>query len=169
MTTHQTSADQAVERRYHVDGSVPDKDAVWVFGSNLAGRHGAGAALVARTQFGAQYGVGCGPTGQSYAIPTKDGRNGGRLTNPAELLPLAEVKRHIDAFVGYASANPSFRFVVTRIGCGLAALTDAEVAPLFAGAPANCSFAYEWRTYLEPSLKAATPSPAALGNRPRLR
>lgn len=138
-------------RAYHRDGSVPDGDAIWVFGSNLAGRHGAGAAKVAAELFGARRGVGVGPTGRSYAIPTKDGRSGGKLTDANECLALEIVRSNIERFLSHARANPNTRFVVTRVGCGLAGFADEDIAPFFASAPMNCSFASEWRQHLEPS------------------
>lgn len=152
----------AMSRRYHRDGTVPDLGAIWVFGSNLAGRHGAGAAKVAKEQFGARYGVGVGATGRAYAIPTKDGRSGGKLTDPAELLSLDSVRQHIEHFIEYARANPGLSFTVTRVGCGLAAFADKDIAPLFACAPANCTFAQEWRAFLE-----STNRPTATRLRPR--
>lgn len=142
---------------FHVDGSLPASGDVWVFGSNLAGRHGAGAAKVAREAFGAQPGVGAGPTGQCYAIPTKDGRNGADLKDPVQTLPIHEVRAHVAAFLGYAKAHPELRFFVTRVGCGRAGWTDAEMAPLFRGAPSNCSFATEWQSNLS-TTAATTPA-----------
>lgn len=68
---------------------------IFVFGSNLAGRHGKGAALYAREHYGAVYGVGVGPTGSAYAIPTKDGK--------LRTLPLDQIKKHVDAFLAYAA------------------------------------------------------------------
>jgi hypothetical protein len=126
--------------QYHPDGTVPNLDFIWVFGSNLAGRHGAGAALVATTRFGAPLGKGVGPIGQSYAIPTKD-RNLRRLS-------LAEIKQHVDNFLTYADAKPKLKFWVTRVGCGLAGFSNEQVAPLFKSAPTNCNFAQEWRPWL---------------------
>ena len=148
--------------RFHRDGSLPQSDAIWVFGSNLAGRHGLGAALVARERFAAVPGVGAGRTGRAYAIPTKDGRGGQRLTDPAATLPLQEARENIRAFIAYAKAHPELSFFVTRIGCGHAAFADAQIAPLFHDAPNNCSFADEWRPLLEASLR-----PGANSARPR--
>ena len=45
---------------------------IFVFGSNIRGIHGAGAALYARQHCGAICERGVGPQGRSYAIPTKD-------------------------------------------------------------------------------------------------
>lgn len=110
---------------------------VFVFGSNLAGRHGKGAALYARQHHGAIYGHPVGPQGNSYAIPTKDER--------LCTLPLDIVQHHVRVFLFYASQNPTTQFQVTRIGCGLAGYTDAEIAPMFADAPANCILPDGWR------------------------
>jgi hypothetical protein len=112
------------------------KRRVFVFGSNLAGRHGAGAALAARRQHGAEYGVGVGPTGWAYAIPTKD--------EQLRTLPLAEIQPHVDEFLRYAREHPDKVFYVTRVGCGLAGYTDRDIAPMFALAPSNCDLPTEW-------------------------
>lgn len=110
---------------------------VFVFGSNLAGRHGRGAALEARRAHGAESGVGSGPTGRAYAIPTKDER--------LNSLPLPVIACHVRAFVAYAESRPSDRFRVTRVGCGLAGYVDAQIAPMFSGAPQNCDLPDGWR------------------------
>lgn len=125
---------------YHEDMTSAPKEYVFVFGSNLAGFHGAGAALAAYKFYGAALGVGEGPTGRSYAIPTKD--------HSIETLPLEEVVKAVKRFIMYTHANPDKLFFVTRVGCGLAGFTDDEIAPLFHGA-INCSFAQEWAEYLE--------------------
>lgn len=101
-------------------------DEVFVFGSNLAGRHGKGAARAA-LQWGAAYGQASGLQGRTYGIPTKD-------ANVEYTLPIAEIKPYVDSFIKFAADNPHLTFLVTEIGCGLAALTPEEVAPLFAGA-----------------------------------
>ena len=93
-------------------------DEVFVFGSNLAGMHGGGAAWVAFRKFGAVMGWGVGPQGQSYAIPTMQGG-------------IDTIKPYVDAFIDYAKAHPESFFYVTRIGCGIAGFTDSEIAPLF--------------------------------------
>jgi hypothetical protein len=110
---------------------------VFVFGSNLAGRHGKGAALHASREHGAVHGVGVGRTGNAYAIPTKDAK--------LRTLPLSEIKNYVDEFLRYAKAHPDLRFEVTRIGCGLAGYTDAQMAPMFADAPASCELPHGWR------------------------
>lgn len=104
---------------------------IFVFGANLAGRHGKGAALIAARKYGAVQGVGVGRQGRSYAIPTKDAR--------LFTLPLAAIREHVRDFMLYATARPHERFYVTRIGCGLAGYSDEDIAPLFEGAPSNCT------------------------------
>ncbi len=110
---------------------------IFVFGSNLAGRHGKGAALTARQQYGAAYGVGEGPTGQAYALPTKD--------RDLRTLPLPHIGQAVQRFLRYAAAHPELTFQVTRIGCGLAGYTDDQIAPMFQAAPANCLLPAGWR------------------------
>lgn len=124
----------------HKDGTLPNYPAIFVFGSNLAGRHGAGAARVACHRFGANYGIGQGRTGNTFAIATKNAN--------LCVLSLEDVRYGVDGFLEYAKAHPDLRFFVTRIGCGLAGLADADIAPMFRGAPANCDFPEEWSHYL---------------------
>lgn len=111
-------------------------NAVFVFGSNRRGAHGGGAAAAAYANYGAKWGQGEGHFGRSYALPTKD--------THINTLPIDEVREHIDRFQAYARAHPELVFAVTRIGCGLAGFTDAQIAPLFAGAPANCKLPIGW-------------------------
>ena len=96
-------------------------DEVFVFGSNLAGMHGGGAAYVAFRQFGAVMGCGVGLRGQSYAIPTMQGG-------------VETIKPYVDDFISFAKVHPELFFFVTRIGCGIAGFRDKEIAPLFAEA-----------------------------------
>lgn len=102
---------------------------VFVFGSNLAGRHGRGAALFARQHRGAVYGRGEGYQGNSYAIPTK----GVRL----EVLNLDEIEYWCDRFIRFAVSRPDLTFQLTPIGCGLAGYKHKQIAPFFAHAPDN--------------------------------
>ena len=113
---------------------------VFVFGSNLAGIHGAGAAKVALAKHGATWGRGTGLMGASYALATKDER--------VRTLPIGEVQRHVERFIRFAESRPDLRFKVTQVGCGLAGLTPAQVAPMFMGAPGNCTFDSAWRPWL---------------------
>jgi len=137
------------ERRFHADGSLPQNGEVLVFGSNLAGRHGRGSALVARLKFGAIYGQGIGRQGQSYAVPTKDGRPGSfSLSDPRATLPVETIQRSVAEFIAYAKAHDTEQFLVVRLGCDLAAHDDADIAPLFVDAPSNCSFPDTWSPWL---------------------
>jgi hypothetical protein len=135
---------------FHTDGSRPSEDMIFVFGSNLAGIHGAGAARAATDYYGAEMGVGFGPTGNSYAIPTKDMK--------IKTLPLEEIQPYIEGFVKMTERlheedrmingdriNPLF--FVTRVGCGLAGYRDRDIAPFFKGA-VRCSFAEQWKPFL---------------------
>lgn len=113
---------------------------IFVFGSNLSGIHGAGAARFALDKKGAKYGKGIGLQGQSYALPTK-GIN-------ISFMPLAEVEVHIDAFKDFAMDHPNVEFQVTQVGCGRAGFTKEQIAPLFKGSPSNCYFDLEWQPLL---------------------
>jgi hypothetical protein len=120
---------------------------IFVFGSNLAGRHGAGAAKWAHIHRGAIYGQGVGRQGDSYAIPTKDGRNRADLKDPKQTLSLAAIKAEVRHFLHYARSNPHLTFEVTPIGCGLAGYKYSEIGPLFADAPPNVKLPAEFRPY----------------------
>jgi len=100
-----------------------DGRSIFVMGSNLLGVHGKGAALEAVKHWGAKRGQGIGRQGMSYAIPTK------RTWRTS--LTLGEVRFHVAAFFEYAKANPEFRYLITRIGCGYAGFTDDQIAPMF--------------------------------------
>lgn len=91
---------------------------VFVFGSNLAGFHGGGAASVAHCKFGAVWGQGVGLQGQSYAIPTMQGG-------------VETIRPYVDEFIVFAKQHPELTFLVTRIGCGIAGFADEDIAPLF--------------------------------------
>jgi len=134
---------------YHADGTLPSDDtSVLVFGSNLAGRHGKGAALVAKERFGATPGVGRGRQGRSYGIPTK--------REDLTVRSLAEIHVDVAAFIEHAQKHPETPFFVTRIGCQLAGYSDSEIAPLFAEAPANCNFPESWQEWLQPAQEVET-------------
>lgn len=115
------------------------KNAIFVFGSNLAGRHGKGAALEAKNLYGAVYGVGIGLRGRSYAIPTKD--------EHLNTLPLERIQSYITHFLNFARANPQLRFAVTPIGCGLAGYKPHQIAPMFAAASNNVTLPQGWDRY----------------------
>ena len=111
-----------------------DKKEIFVFGSNLAGMHGGGAAYIAHEKFGAEWGVGVGRTGQCYAIPTMQGG-------------VETIRPYVDEFIQYAQQHPDLIFLVTRIGCGIAGFTDQQIAPLFKLAKdfENVAFPAGWR------------------------
>ena len=94
---------------------------IFVFGSNLQGMHGGGAAYIAYRKFGAIMGQGVGLQGQSYGIPTMQGG-------------VDTIKPYVDEFIEFAEQHQEMTFLVTRIGCGIAGFTDEEIAPLFEAA-----------------------------------
>ena len=91
---------------------------IFVFGSNLAGMHGGGAAWIAYERFGAIMGQGVGLQGQSYAIPTMQGG-------------VETIKPYVDEFIDFAKQHPEMKFFVTKIGCGIAGFMIDDIAPLF--------------------------------------
>ena len=95
-----------------------NENEIFVFGSNLDGLHGGGAARIAYDKFGAIWGQGVGLQGQSYGIPTMHGG-------------VDVIKPYVDEFINFAKSHPEFKFLVTRIGCGIAGFNDKEIAPLF--------------------------------------
>lgn len=99
------------------------KDVIFVFGSNEAGIHGAGAAKTALNKFGAVYGQGEGLYGQSYAIPTKD--------KYIKTLPYCRIETYVDNFMWYAKDHPELVFYVTEVGCGLAGLSQDKIGHIF--------------------------------------
>lgn len=95
---------------------------IFVFGSNIQGMHGGGAAWVANQKFGAQWGVGEGLTGRTYALPTMEGE--------------ASMRRAVERFTTCAKEHPELTFLVTAVGCGIAGYTPQQVAPMFRAAAA---------------------------------
>jgi len=110
---------------------------VFVFGSNLAGRHSKGAALFALQKHGAVYGKGEGIQGRSYAIPTKDAK--------LNSLPLSEIVTHVQKFLDYAQYHKSVTYLLTPIGCGLAGYKYSDIAPMFKDAPKNVELPKEFQ------------------------
>ncbi|MBQ2075661.1 MAG: hypothetical protein II462_06870 [Muribaculaceae bacterium] len=94
---------------------------IFVFGSNLKGMHAGGAARVAVDKFGAVWGQGVGMQGQCYAIPTMQGG-------------VETIQPYVDDFIAYARQHPEYKFLVTRIACGIAGFRVEEIAPLFKAA-----------------------------------
>lgn len=110
---------------------------IFVFGSNLAGRHGKGAALFAKKNHGAILGQGRGLQGNSYAIPTKD--------HNLNTLPLNEISFFVKTFLLFAEENTDMIFNVTPIGCGLAGYRYSDIAPLFRDCPENVRLPKEFQ------------------------
>lgn len=106
-----------------------EKNEIFVFGSNLAGLHGRGAAKTAHRKFGAIMGCGEGLQGQSYGIPTKDEK--------LKTLCLVQIAINVTRFLRFAESLPDLRFLVTTIGCGLAGYKSSQIAPMFTNAPVN--------------------------------
>lgn len=106
---------------------------IFVFGSNLEGQHMGGAAKMAYEKFGAEWGVGDGPTGRCYAIPTMQGG-------------LRDIRPYADKFIAYAKEHPNNRFLLTRVGCGIAGFNDDDMAQLFEDAldVPNITYPREW-------------------------
>lgn len=98
------------------------REVVFVFGSNLAGRHGKGAALEAAQNWGAEYGVGEGRTGSSYALPTKD--------ENIKTLPLEDIKNAFSRFWEYVGDHPEIQFLLTPVGTGLAGYSLSQIKTL---------------------------------------
>lgn len=114
---------------------------IFVFGSNLAGRHGKGAALFARQHHGAIYGKGIGLQGNSYAIPTKDER--------LRTLHLDAIAAYVAMFLEEALSRPDLTFKVTPIGRGLAGYKPEQIAWMFdLPCPRNVILPEEFRTAL---------------------
>lgn len=109
---------------------------VFVFGSNLEGVHGKGAAKEVLDHWGARWGVGNGMCGNSYALPTK--------WTWRKSMTISEVAESVRAFLGYAAGSER-TFLVTKIGCGYAGFTEDEIRPVFQNAPPNCVLPEGWR------------------------
>ena len=112
----------------------------FVFGSNEAGVHGAGAAKFAYENKGARWGKSYGHYGDSFAIPTKD--------EYIETMPLDRIQEYVTGFLAYARGHRKVKFQVTAIGCGLAGFKHKDIAPMFRMAPSNCSFDTQWEPWL---------------------
>ena len=118
---------------------------IFVFGSNLAGVHGAGSARYACMEKGAVYGCGIGLQGNSYAIPTKD--------EYIDSLSLNKIQIHIRNFISFAENNPEMEFDIVAIGCGLAGFAPEQIAPMFKNAPKNCNLPKEFTDIINKETK----------------
>lgn len=121
---------------------LPGDDRVFVFGSNLAGLHGAGAARYAKRHLCAYTGQGEGlmpdeKDPMCYALPTKD--------RQIVTLPLLEIRRNVMRFLDVAASRPGLVFFVSKVGCGLAGCDEVDIAQMFNGAPGNCDLPPGWR------------------------
>ena len=116
---------------------TPSDPRVFVFGSNIRGIHGGGAAAYAARQLGAEHGIGEGRTGRTYALPT--------CAAPGVPLSIERVAEHVARFLEHARAFPAITFYVSEVGCGIAGFTAEQIAPLFATAPPNCDMPPGWR------------------------
>ena len=119
---------------------------IFVFGSNLAGHHGGGAARVALNRFGAIWGQGEGLQGNSYAIPTMQGG-------------VETIKPYVDNFIEFAEYEKALTFYVTKIGCGIAGFRIEQIAPLFRNAYnlPNVILPIEFAVYIENENSAIHP------------
>lgn len=124
-----------------MDKAIKDGKAIFVFGSNLAGAHGAGAAAYAVKHWGAVFGKGIGLHGMSYAIPTKN--------HMIRTMPLKTIKPYVMDFIRFAKLHPTLQFKVTQIGCGLTGYEAKDIAPMFIGATENCWFDTAWLPWLK--------------------
>ena len=115
---------------------TPEDPRVFVFGSNLLGIHGAGAARYAAQELGFPK-TPCGRKGRAYAIPTCE--------EPGKPLPLWDIGCYVGFFMFHARKNPQDRFFVSAIGCGFAGYKESDIAPLFKGCPENCDLPPGWR------------------------
>lgn len=117
---------------------------IFVFGSNEAGIHGAGAAAVAYKKHGARWGMGYGHYGNSFAIPTKDQK--------LNTLSLGIIRKYVEGFRAYAAGHPELTFHVTRIGCGLAGLSDQDMSFMFMWGSSNLLFDEAWKPFMEDGI-----------------
>lgn len=111
-------------------------DDVFCFGSNALGEHYGGAARYAYDHFGAIWGRGEGIQGQSYAIPT--------LSKAMKPYSISMLERITGTFIYYAKQHPEKTFLLTKVGCGIAGFSEAEIAPLFKYAPRNVVKPERW-------------------------
>jgi hypothetical protein len=112
---------------------------IFVFGSNQHGWHAGGAAAHAVEEYGAEWNVGEGRTGNAYALPTLD--HNWRQRH------LWQIRDSVDLFIDYANAHQELTFLVTKVGCGIAGFDEADIAPMFDKAPKNCVLPDGWRDW----------------------
>ena len=111
---------------------------IFIFGSNLAGKHVGGAALQAKEEFGAEEGVGEGLTGQCYAFPTLNEKNKKRTKQELE----ESIKKLWICCVSYFGEK---EFLLTKVGCGIAGYKESYIKALFRGFPRNLIKPKDWQ------------------------
>lgn len=116
--------------------SLKDNE-VFVFGSNMLGHHAGGAAKQAHKQFGAEWGIAEGLTGQCYAFPT--------LEREMTKRGIPALERSRDRLFATARALPEKTFLLTKVGCGIAGYSEEKIKPLFNNAPSNVVLPEDWR------------------------
>ena len=130
---------------YHPDNALPTNGEIFVFGSNEAGIHSAGDALVAKQKYGARAGI-CGgymtkgPNKHCYGIPTKD--------KALQTLPLDKIKQYVDEFKMAAIYNRTFTYFVPQVGCDSDDYQDWQIAHLFNGCGSNVILPEGWKPYI---------------------
>lgn len=119
---------------------------IFVYGSNVQGKPGKGAALEAKQKHGAVYGRPSGLVGNSYGIVTKD------LTKGVRSVALEYIAYQVKNLMQFAEMHPDWEFKVTPIGCGLAGFLTREIAPMFAGAPENMKLPAVFLLIINPNM-----------------
>lgn len=120
------------------------KTDIFVFGSNLGGKHAGGAARFAVENHGAIWGQGIGLQGSSYALPTMD--------ENFSTLQLDAIRQHCVDFIEFAKSHDDLTFCVTPVGCGIAGYQQSQIRPFFNDMPSNCRLAETWEaTTAEPA------------------
>ena len=129
--------------KYHHIDALPQlpSDYIFVFGSNLAGLHSIELPLFAKSFFGAEFGVGLGITGRSYAIPIKD--------RFIRFLQIKEIRQYVEMFKAYTHSQPDMKFWISHLGIERRGFKHHEIAPLFIGCNRNCVFPEQWKPYLK--------------------
>ena len=132
---------------------TPEKDTIFVFGSNPEGHHGAGSAYVALKKFGAIYGQGEGLQGNAYALPTTELRYYMRPKNSIYSMLEEVIVENIKRMYDCAEEHPDWKFKVAyrnqpseRTLCGY---SGRELMGMFKKAcdgnyPDNIYFSQEW-------------------------
>ena len=133
---------------YYEGNITPEPNTVFVFGSNPEGRHGAGAAKIARNQFGAIYGQGEGLQGNAYALPTKDLRV--KENKSFKSISPKQITESIKSLYNVATQNLNKQFKVAyrnTTQTSLNGYTGLEIIDMFNDAgtiPSNVVFSKEW-------------------------